>query len=139
MKMVSEARRAVARRGQDEGPDIVTEAKTRTGVEPTNRDPVELSDSLVLKVEGIEFLYALTERCAQLLGVDRRESRARRLWPRNLLTPIVTDMALTPADRASWPFLRRHRTLPTLQAYAPHLRPPNKFVTKEIGPWRTLS
>jgi hypothetical protein len=75
---------------------MVTEAKTRTGVESTNRDPVELSDSLVLKVEGIEFLYALTERCAQLLGVDRRESRARRLWPRNLLTPFVADMALTP-------------------------------------------
>jgi membrane protein len=28
--------------------------------------------------------------------------RARRLWPRNLLTPFVNDGALTPADRASY-------------------------------------
>ena len=28
--------------------------------------------------------------------------RARRLWPRNLLTPFVNDVALTAADRASY-------------------------------------
>jgi inner membrane protein YhjD len=28
--------------------------------------------------------------------------RTRRLWPRNLLTPFVDDIALTPADRASY-------------------------------------
>jgi len=28
--------------------------------------------------------------------------RARRLWPRNLLAPFVDDVALTPADRASY-------------------------------------
>jgi hypothetical protein len=28
--------------------------------------------------------------------------RARRLWPRNLLTPFVADEVLTPADRASY-------------------------------------
>jgi YihY family inner membrane protein len=28
--------------------------------------------------------------------------RARRLWPRNLLTPFVNDVALTRADRASY-------------------------------------
>jgi membrane protein len=28
--------------------------------------------------------------------------RARRLWPRNLLTPFIQDVALTPADRASY-------------------------------------
>ena len=28
--------------------------------------------------------------------------RARRLWPRNLLTPFIDDVALTPADQASY-------------------------------------
>jgi hypothetical protein len=28
--------------------------------------------------------------------------RARRLWPRNLLTPFINDVALTAADRASY-------------------------------------
>jgi uncharacterized BrkB/YihY/UPF0761 family membrane protein len=35
--------------------------------------------------------------CAEINAV-----RARRLWPRNLLTPFVDDVALTPADRASY-------------------------------------
>ncbi len=35
--------------------------------------------------------------CAEVNAV-----RARRLWPRNLLTPFVTDVALTAADRASY-------------------------------------
>ena len=35
--------------------------------------------------------------CAEINTV-----RARRLWPRNLLTPFAADMALTPADRASY-------------------------------------
>jgi membrane protein len=35
--------------------------------------------------------------CAEINTV-----RARRLWPRNLLTPFVEDVTLTPADRASY-------------------------------------
>ncbi|MGH3871850.1 MAG: YihY/virulence factor BrkB family protein [Pseudonocardiaceae bacterium] len=35
--------------------------------------------------------------CAEINAV-----RARRLWPRNLLTPFVDDAALTPADRAAY-------------------------------------
>jgi YihY family inner membrane protein len=35
--------------------------------------------------------------CAEINAV-----RARRLWPRNLLTPFVDDVALTRADRASY-------------------------------------
>lgn len=35
--------------------------------------------------------------CAEINAV-----RARRLWPRNLLTPFVDDVTLTPADRASY-------------------------------------
>jgi YihY family inner membrane protein len=35
--------------------------------------------------------------CAEINAV-----RARRLWPRNLLTPFLDDVALTPADRASY-------------------------------------
>lgn len=35
--------------------------------------------------------------CAEINTV-----RARRLWPRNLLTPFVADEVLTPADRASY-------------------------------------
>jgi YihY family inner membrane protein len=35
--------------------------------------------------------------CAEINAV-----RARRLWPRNLLTPFVNDVALTLADRASY-------------------------------------
>jgi membrane protein len=35
--------------------------------------------------------------CAEINAV-----RARRLWPRSLLTPFVDDIALTPADRASY-------------------------------------
>jgi uncharacterized BrkB/YihY/UPF0761 family membrane protein len=35
--------------------------------------------------------------CAEINAV-----RARRLWPRNLLTPFIDDVALTHADRASY-------------------------------------
>ncbi|MGH3770578.1 MAG: YihY/virulence factor BrkB family protein [Pseudonocardiaceae bacterium] len=35
--------------------------------------------------------------CAEINAV-----RARRLWPRNLLAPFADDVALTPADRASY-------------------------------------
>jgi membrane protein len=35
--------------------------------------------------------------CAEINTVH-----ARRLWPRNLLTPFVEDVTLTPADRASY-------------------------------------
>jgi uncharacterized BrkB/YihY/UPF0761 family membrane protein len=35
--------------------------------------------------------------CAEINAV-----RARRLWPRNLLTPFLNDAVLTPADRASY-------------------------------------
>lgn len=35
--------------------------------------------------------------CAEINAV-----RARRLWPRNLLTPFLDDVALTPADQASY-------------------------------------
>ncbi|MDQ4010416.1 MAG: YihY/virulence factor BrkB family protein [Actinomycetota bacterium] len=35
--------------------------------------------------------------CAEINAV-----RARRLWPRNLLTPFIDDVALTPADQASY-------------------------------------
>ena len=35
--------------------------------------------------------------CAEINSV-----RARRLWPRNLLTPFLQDVTLTPADRASY-------------------------------------
>ncbi len=35
--------------------------------------------------------------CAEINAV-----RARRLWPRNLLTPFIDDVALTPADRAAY-------------------------------------
>lgn len=35
--------------------------------------------------------------CAEINAV-----RARRLWPRNLLTPFVNDVVLTPADKAAY-------------------------------------
>jgi membrane protein len=35
--------------------------------------------------------------CAEINAV-----RARKLWPRNLLTPFLDDVVLTPADRASY-------------------------------------
>jgi membrane protein len=42
--------------------------------------------------------------------------RARRLWPRNLLTPFVNDVALTAADRASYrSYLDSERFRPSQQ------------------------
>ena len=35
--------------------------------------------------------------CAEINAV-----RARRLWPRSLLTPFLNDAVLTPADHASY-------------------------------------
>jgi membrane protein len=40
---------------------------------------------------------AIVVFCAEINAV-----RARRLWPRNLLTPFLDDTVLTPADRASY-------------------------------------
>ena len=40
---------------------------------------------------------AIVVFCAEINAV-----RARRLWPRNLLTPVLDDTVLTPADRASY-------------------------------------
>jgi membrane protein len=48
----------------------------------------------------LAYLYLLSVIvvfCAEINVV-----RARRLWPRNLLTPFVNDVALTAADRASY-------------------------------------
>ena len=66
----------------------------------------ELSDSsqiygvfgLVLGLLAWLYLQAVVVVfCAEINVV-----RARRLWPRNLLTPFVNDVALTRADRASY-------------------------------------
>ena len=49
--------------------------------------------------------------CAEVNAV-----RARRLWPRNLLTPFVNDVALTPADRASYrSYVDSERFIPSQQ------------------------
>jgi membrane protein len=49
--------------------------------------------------------------CAEINAV-----RARRLWPRNLLTPFFNDVALTPADRASYrSYVDTERFKPTQQ------------------------
>ncbi|MCU1609408.1 MAG: putative ribonuclease, partial [Pseudonocardiales bacterium] len=40
---------------------------------------------------------AIVVFCAEINAV-----RARRLWPRNLLTPFLDDTVLTPADQASY-------------------------------------
>ena len=66
----------------------------------------------------LAYLYLLSVIvvfCAEINVV-----RARKLWPRNLLTPFTNDVALTPADRASYrsyldserfkPFERVHTT-----------------------------
>jgi uncharacterized BrkB/YihY/UPF0761 family membrane protein len=48
----------------------------------------------------LAYLYLLSVIvvfCAEINVV-----RARRLWPRNLLTPFINDVALTAADRASY-------------------------------------
>lgn len=53
---------------------------------------------LVLGLLAYLYLQAVTVVfCAEINAV-----RARRLWPRSLLTPFVDDVALTPADRASY-------------------------------------
>jgi membrane protein len=66
----------------------------------------ELSDSsqiygvfgLVLGLLAWLYLQAvIVVFCAEINVV-----RARRLWPRNLLTPFIDDVALTAADRASY-------------------------------------
>lgn len=49
--------------------------------------------------------------CAEINAV-----RARRLWPRNLLTPFLDDVALTRADRASYrSYVDSERFTPTQQ------------------------
>jgi membrane protein len=60
--------------------------------------------------------------------------RARKLWPRNLLTPFINDVALTPADQASYrSYLDSERFKPFEQVYttfdgqaAPDNKPDNK-------------
>jgi hypothetical protein len=44
--------------------------------------------------------------------------RARKLWPRNLLTPFINEVALTPADQASYrSYLDSERFKPFEQVY----------------------
>jgi uncharacterized BrkB/YihY/UPF0761 family membrane protein len=53
---------------------------------------------LVLGLLAYLYLQAvIVVFCAEINAV-----RARRLWPRNLLTPFVNDVTLTAADRASY-------------------------------------
>ncbi|MGH3670380.1 MAG: hypothetical protein ACRDSH_07060, partial [Pseudonocardiaceae bacterium] len=53
---------------------------------------------LVLGLLAYLYLQAVTVVfCAEINAV-----RARQLWPRSLLTPFIDDVALTPADRASY-------------------------------------
>jgi membrane protein len=54
---------------------------------------------------------AIVVFCAEINVV-----RARKLWPRNLLAPFVNDVALTPADRASYrSYLDAERFTPSQQ------------------------
>lgn len=51
--------------------------------------------------------------CAEINAV-----RARRLWPRNLLTPFVDDVALTPADKAAYrSYADAERYTPSVQVH----------------------
>jgi membrane protein len=60
--------------------------------------------------------------CAEINAV-----RARRLWPRNLLTPFVDDVALTPADKAAYrSYASAERYKPFTQVHTTFDHPPSK-------------
>ncbi|MGH3755027.1 MAG: YihY/virulence factor BrkB family protein [Pseudonocardiaceae bacterium] len=60
--------------------------------------------------------------CAEINAV-----RARRLWPRNLLTPFTDDVALTPADRAAYrSYANTERYTPAAQVHTTFDHPPSK-------------
>ena len=54
--------------------------------------------------------------CAEINAV-----RARRLWPRSLLTPFLNDAVLTPADHASYrSYAGTERYQPSEQVHTTH-------------------
>ena len=64
------------------------------------RDASQLYGVFGLVLGLLAYLYllsAIVVFCAEINVV-----RARRLWPRSLLTPFINDVALTAADRASY-------------------------------------
>jgi membrane protein len=60
--------------------------------------------------------------CAEINAV-----RARRLWPRNLLTPFVDDVVLTPADKAAYrSYVDSERHKSSAQVHTTFDHPPSK-------------
>lgn len=77
---------------------------------------------LVLGLLAYLYLQAvIVVFCAEINAV-----RARRLWPRNLLSPFVNDVALTAADRASYrSYVDAERAKPSQQVQTTFGHPPN--------------
>ncbi|MGH3673935.1 MAG: YihY/virulence factor BrkB family protein [Pseudonocardiaceae bacterium] len=79
---------------------------------------------LVLGLLAYLYLQAVTVVfCAEINAV-----RARQLWPRSLLTPFIDDVALTPADRASYRFhvgAERFKSFEQVQTTFDHQPPAN--------------
>lgn len=71
----------------------------------------------------LAYLYlqaAIIVFCAEINAV-----RARRLWPRNLLSPFINDVALTAADRASYrSYVDAERSKPSQQVQSTFEHPP---------------